>query len=280
MEKWEDTANRIFRLAKLATFPIGVKYFEKPEEFPAGVKKNPIRQTVCQITNNARILGRVLIATPENADRCYPGGYCFGFIDLPPEAASGERSTGTYDASPEIAKKAFSHLSRFEKGQFAGFLAAPLGRIPVDPDVICVYGNAAQIHQFVVGWVFMTGDTVTSSTIGRAPCSEVYIAPYLTGKPQMTLPGNGERVFCSTQDYEVTLGIPAEHIEMILVGIEAAQASGIRYPVTWNVLDSEPQSYAAYYGRPEPYPESLQKPGGAGLKVLEKYGLLDKYRKA
>lgn len=273
MAKWSDIAKRIEEYARIATFPVGIKYFSTGEEIPKEGRKPGVRQTVCQVISAARVLGRPGLATPDQADRCYVGAYCFGFADLPDDCARGERSFGTYDATPELAKKALSSLARFEKGRFTALLASPLHRITVDPDVIIVYGNGAQIARFVHGWVFMTGEPIVDSTINRGSCSALAVSPYLTQKPHTCLPGNGERVFSSTQDYEVGIGIPASQIEDILVGIEASHASGIRYPVTYNSLDIQPQSFAGFFASPEGPPKSLGTPGQAGIKVLEKYGM-------
>ena len=271
MQKWQDAYDRIVRYARIPTFPIGVKFFKEGEEVPKEARKSKIKQTICQIYGRTRVMGTIELAVPENADRCGLAAYYFGLIDFPEEFASGERSTGVYHASPKIAKKAYSSPAKLEKGRFTSIMFAPLQRIPIDPDLIVIYGNPAQILRFVQGWVFFSGEPVLGSTIGESVCSETFIAPYLAQKPQMALPCNGERVFASTSLDEASIGIPVKHLEDILIGMEATNAAGIRYPIIWNILEGEPHPASAYFIRPEPFPESLPHFGEGGKRVMKKY---------
>jgi uncharacterized protein (DUF169 family) len=58
------------------------------------------------------------------------------------------------------------------------------------------------------------------------------IAPHKTQKPQIVIPGNGERIFAMTQDDEMVFAMPAKFIPDLIQGLnEAGKAVGSRYPV-------------------------------------------------
>ena len=50
----------------------------------------------------------------------------------------------------------------------------------------------------------------TSSFEGYAePCLKVGLIPFITGVPQVVIPGMGDRSFSGTYDYEIAIGMPA-----------------------------------------------------------------------
>jgi len=91
MTDWKGLYNRVMQFSRLDTLPVGMKYFEKKEDLPSekDVKRPRLNQTLCQLTAQARLLGRPMIGLPEVADRCSLGTYAMGFGGLGEEFRSG-----------------------------------------------------------------------------------------------------------------------------------------------------------------------------------------------
>ena len=65
-------------------------------------------------------------------------------------------------------------------------------------------------------------------------CTEYLIAPYLTGKPRIAMPGMGDRIFSMTQDDEMVLSVPGSRLKSLYLGLlNAGKKIGARYPVTF-----------------------------------------------
>lgn len=273
MTDWKGLYNRVMQFSRLDTLPVGMKYFEKREDLPSEkeVKRPRLNQTLCQLTAQARLLGRPMIALPEMADRCSLGTYAMGFGDLGEEFKSGRRNLGSYHCSVENNAKFLANVPRFDQGRWAALYVAPITNLLVEPDIVAFYGFPAQIMRYIQGWVFMGGAPVKNLTFGDLACAETWVATYLSREPRIVVPCNGERVFGGAQNYEMVFSTPAQYVERILIGMEAMHASGFRYPITANILDAEPVPPAAYFTRPEDHP--YRELGKAGLEVLKKYGI-------
>jgi len=59
------------------------------------------------------------------------------------------------------------------------------------------------------------------------------------------VPGNGDRVFGMTQDYEMAFMIPASKTAAVLEGLVNTHKAGVRYPITsfFNFQATFPPSY-------------------------------------
>jgi hypothetical protein len=53
-------------------------------------------------------------------------------------------------------------------------------------------------------------------------------------------PGRGERILAGTDDCEMFLTIPANHVEGIVDGLEKTQEKGLRYPIQGYALFQPP----------------------------------------
>jgi hypothetical protein len=59
------------------------------------------------------------------------------------------------------------------------------------------------------------------------------------------VPGNGDRVFGMTQEYEMAFMIPASKADAVLDGLAKTHKAGVRYPITsfFNFQAAFPPSY-------------------------------------
>jgi uncharacterized protein (DUF169 family) len=65
------------------------------------------------------------------------------------------------------------------------------------------------------------------------------------GECRYLVPGNGDRVFGMTQDFEMTFIMPASKVDTVLDGLAKTHKAGVRYPITsfFNFQATFPPSY-------------------------------------
>jgi uncharacterized protein (DUF169 family) len=125
---------------------------------------------------------------------------------------------------------------------------APLDKAEFAPDVILIYGNAAQIARMVQGANYRSGKGVESRSFGRMACSSYIARTLLEDECSLVVPSGGERVFAHAQDDEIIFSIPASKIEDVAFGIEAVHKQGLsRFPTPFYGLLVEPKFPKEYW---------------------------------
>ena len=110
-------------------------------------------------------------------------------------------------------------------------LLCPLSRITVDPDVILIYGNPAQVMRLAQAAVRGAGLEVSAIATGGGDCGDIVARTTFSDQCQSILPSGGDRVFGGTQDHEVIFTMPRSKVEAILKGLEDTHKAGFRYPI-------------------------------------------------
>ncbi|MEA4926550.1 MAG: DUF169 domain-containing protein [Syntrophomonadaceae bacterium] len=130
---------------------------------------------------------------------------------------------------------------------FKHLIVAPLQRADFEPDIIIIYGNAAQIVRCIQGELFNGGGAVQSSFMGRCACGAYITIPYKLKKCNVVIPGGGERVFALTGDDELAFAIPKEKIQNVVEGIKGTHDSGVaRIPTPFYAITTKPAFPACY----------------------------------
>jgi uncharacterized protein (DUF169 family) len=143
-----------------------------------------------------------------------------------------------YSANEDAAKTTMEAVDqvKLSKGECAGVVFSPLERTRIDPDLVMIFCNAAQLMRLVHGATQETGAAVQSIFSGRGgSCTEGILQTFKTGKPKVVLPGNGDRVWAMVQDEEIAFAIPADWLDSIIGGLEATHQTGVRYPIPVDV---------------------------------------------
>ncbi|MEA3332645.1 MAG: DUF169 domain-containing protein, partial [Pseudomonadota bacterium] len=109
---------------------------------------------------------------------------------------------------------------------------SPLERTKVEPDVVLIYINPAQLMRLIHGATYHTGKPLTCSFSGRAAsCTEGVIGAFLDKDAKVVVPGNGDRVWATCQDHEMAMAIHAQRLPELLEGLEKTHSKGVRYPI-------------------------------------------------
>jgi len=198
---------------------------------------------ICQGIGMARKLGWTVAMGKEDM-QCSLGAAPFGFFKNIDFYNEGNLAAGMFTASKEIGKTEEDLIDRFDYGLYSHILVAPLNRAGFEPDMLMMYGNPAQIMRLVHGALYNQGGAVQSSAMGRLGCATI-ITAMKNDECRYLLPGNGDRIFGMTQDYEMSFLIPASKIDTVLDGLAKTHKGGIRYPITsfFNFQAAFPPSY-------------------------------------
>jgi uncharacterized protein (DUF169 family) len=234
---WKEAAEFIRNELRLKTFPVAVQYLRGDAAFPEKARRPSTalgkKIALCQAVTMARNHGWTIGLAREDMV-CVPASIAFGWSDSSDLSSSLNRlfCEITFSKNEELARKEISTMSRFENGEVKGIVLAPLAKADFEPEVTLVYGNPAQMMRFAQGWSYMTGARVVAEAGGKVECDEYLIAPLKTQSPRLVIPGNGERIFASTQDDEMVFALPGKFLPELIQGLkEAGKAMGARYPV-------------------------------------------------
>jgi uncharacterized protein (DUF169 family) len=256
---YKAAAAQLKETMRLRTEPFGASFFKDPASLPAKTRQPSKvfgkKVTICQGVTMARVYGWPVGLTQEDL-LCVPGMLVFGFTPAADPIMELGQLFCEVGFHPELgpALKEVEALPRFEPQEVGAIYLCPLERLALDPDVVVVFGNPAQLMRLIQAAVFSLGERVTGEFGGKVECSSYLIAPYRTGQFKAAIPGLGDRIFSMTQDDEMVVAFPGKFLEGLLVGLkDAAKKIGARYPVTFY------QNFSPSF--PPPYEERAKKWG-------------------
>jgi uncharacterized protein (DUF169 family) len=234
---FKSAAARIQEALRLRTDPLGIAYLKDQADLPKSRRPSQVfgkRVTICQGVTMARVYGWSVGLTREDLV-CVPGMLAFGFTPVADpilELAQLFCEVG-FNREMGPALQEVEALPRFAAEEIAAIYLSPLNRLEVNPDVVAIWGNPAQIMRLVQAANFSMGERVTGDFSGKVECASYLIGPYRTNKVTVAIPGMGDRIFSMTQDDELVVSFPAALLGAILNGLqEAGRKLGARYPIT------------------------------------------------
>lgn len=230
----KEAAEKIYRYVKPKSRVVGIKFLKtraETEGMLKAMRRPRKRLTICQIINTARLYGWTWTVFSEDAE-CVLGCSVLGLRELDESFQSGEIFTKLgYVKDKEVAKKFADSVPKIKERR-EGFVVGPLEGLEVEPDLIIIYGNGAQMMRLINGAVYATGERLTFGAIGDIGiCGDGIAEAYNTQKPQLVVACYGERRFGHTSDDEIAMVIPFRHLEKVVEGLEKTHNAGVRYPI-------------------------------------------------
>lgn len=220
---------------RLRTPPVAVKFLED-EDFPEGVvrpSKMGVKIAVCQAVAAARFMFWTVGMNVDD-DECVPSMVLFGWAEPENEDVMVEFFTRVgHVRNEEAGRELIAKIPRFDVGEFCGLLFAPLRRCSFEPDVVVIYGNAAQIGRLIFARSYFGGGAISTELFGRAvSCAEAVIKPFKAGDCTVAIPGAGDRVFALVGDDELIFSLPVNWLDDVIEGVKrAGRGLGLRYPM-------------------------------------------------
>lgn len=219
---------------KPSTLPLAIKLLTSEKEIPEKTRRPQKdfrkRFAICQTVGMSRRTGWTLALGREDVS-CPLSQVSLGFEKELPFFKEGNLCEGMYTGTKEAGKKTEASVPKFEYGRYKYILIGPVGRANYEPDVILIYGDSAQIMRLVHAALFEEGGTLNSNFMGRYDCADYTAGVMDSGKCQVILPCNGDRVFGMAQDFEMAFAVPYPQIDKIVSGLQGTHKGGVRYPI-------------------------------------------------
>ncbi len=235
MKEWQDLGKEMRRYINTETFPVAIKIIKDEREIPGGTRRPlkdlRVKMAHCQAQAICRKYGWTIAMTKEDLG-CAISGYTYGWETPHPDGAVDFLTRMSYAADKAVALKILQSFRTLEQGRCEAVVYSPLEWTKIDPDVILIYLNPAQLMRCIHGSTRSTGSPITGSFSGRAAsCTEGVLGAYLDQSPKVVVPGNGDRVWATAQDHEMVYAIPASHLIDLVEGLAKTHETGIRYPI-------------------------------------------------
>lgn len=217
---------------RLKTHSLGIKLFRKVSDIPPSFQRFDTKQPVCAVFGWSRFLEIPVALTRDRVVECPPALISLGWGRASPTFA--EDGTGFFAATAADTQKVIDGLSSLE-GRFEAFGVCPLDTIPVEPDLVQVWGSPLQLMMIEYANTWNGWDRITLSTNGHgASCYEVLTVPYLTGEVKFAVADMGDRRHGMARDDEMIMGCPAGKLEKLVEGLQAQQNHMNRFPIIYN----------------------------------------------
>ncbi len=256
---FRDAAVQLKTALRLKTEPFGVAFLDDPGDLPEKTRRPSQifgkKVTICQGVTMARVYGWPVGLTKDDLI-CIPGMLAFGFTPAADPLLELGQLFCEVGFHTELgpALKEVEALPRFRPQEVTAVYLCPLERLALDPQVIVVYGNPAQLTRLIQAATFFLGERVSGEFGGKVECASYLIGPYRQDRIVVAIPGAGDRIFSMTQDDELVLSFPARLLDGLLTGLkEAGKKIGARYPITVY------QNFSPEF--PPPYSERAKKWG-------------------
>ncbi|MHA1263923.1 MAG: DUF169 domain-containing protein [Candidatus Helarchaeota archaeon] len=239
-EQGKDLYNKL----RLLTFPVALKFFKEISEIPDPAQqpsKSMGQQiTLCQAFTMARRWGTHLAMTVED-NLCYTSSLVHQWeeISVPvKDIITSQVKSGYHkDLNAELAVQSvfgeFTSKKALEKiKDHKGFIVSPLTKTIIIPDIILIYGDPAQITHIVHALTYEGKYLIQSAFIGYGEsCLKGVLLPFISGKPQVVLPGTGDRTLGLTKEEEMAIGIPGKLLFYIVENLfKSGGAFNMRQP--------------------------------------------------
>lgn len=234
MAGWSKISNEIRDFLRLRTEPLAVKFLEREEDLSRIEKlRTPeARVTVCQAAAIARVIGWTIGLTVHNImmPDCM---WKLGLVETAKSASDGLTYKGIWCETQEDAAKFVRQMPRLPVGKYKAIVFSPLASERIElPDVVYIFATPAQMCLLMNGLQWKDYERFKFYFRGEGSCADSLIECFLNGKPQLTVPCFGERIFGHVQDDELEIAMPSDMAEKALLGLhELRRARTIAYPI-------------------------------------------------
>ena len=223
LEAFREAGDDLFSKLQLPTCPVSVTYIKTEGEIPETALR-PSAQgqkwSLCQAFTYARRWGWHVAMTADD-NFCVPASATHHWVDVAAEDIIESQVQQGWHKDREAEQNRFNFNRSLYKGpegeerlkkvkERIGFVCSPLSKTLMEPDTILVFGDGAHVTHLVHALCYDYKFPVMSTFEGFGEtCAKGGMVPFLTGRPQVVIPGMGDRAFSGVQDHELAVGIPA-----------------------------------------------------------------------
>jgi len=212
LEDYRKAGEELYHKLNLSTYPIAIKYIKDVSEIPEGIRRPSDRGqkwSLCQAFTYARRWGWSVAMTSDD-NFCTPSSVGQGWEEVSQEDMNQSQILQGWRKDAESERKMRRGNRIIDVGQRKGFVCSPLPETVIVPDSVLVYGTGEDITHIIHALAYEGEYIVESSFLGFGEsCNKGALIPFITQKPQVVIPGTGDRTFSGVYDYEIAIGLPA-----------------------------------------------------------------------
>lgn len=211
----EKEASQIQQLLKLESSPIAITFRSEP---PPGMARVDVAAPSGCTYWKIAAEGQVFYTEASDHYGCPIGSYTHG-VDLPPaQSQELESMIGTMVGLSYLKMEEVPSIPRRE-APFGVAIYAPLGKSPVEPDVIIVRGNAKQM-MLLSEAANAAGVSSANGIMGRPSCAMIP-AVMKTRQSAISLGCIGNRVYNELEDGEMYSAFSASQLPTVIEKLES-----------------------------------------------------------
>lgn len=218
---YKAAGQEIYQTLHLSTYPIAIKYLKEGDKPIKGLTRPSFskkKMSICQAFTMSRTFGISYMITAED-NFCTSSSLSHGWIKLTTEdLIQSQIKQGWHkDEASERRKFAMQQINteKLLKEGYIGLACSPLFKTKFIPDSVLIYGDGLQITHIVHALCYECLEEYVPHSLfwgyGES-CDKGGLIPYVTGTPQIVLPGSGGRALAGIQSHEIGIGMPAKLI--------------------------------------------------------------------
>ena len=230
---WPETLDRLNRLLKIRTTPIGMKLFATEEEMAAvpKIRRPKDIHTADQIVSMASRLNWTVGITGTDL----VGDQCRAVLGLGGQDDawySGKHMAGVWFDTEDNASVHQNAMHVVPVGQYNAMAVSPLstGRLS-PPDICMIYATPGQMIILINGLQWSGYKKLEWGCVGESACADSWGRALSTGEPSLSIPCYAERRYGGVQDDEMLMALSPGHLVQAIDGMEALSRNGFRYPI-------------------------------------------------
>jgi len=230
---WAETLDRLNKVLRIRTTPIGMKMFATEEEMAAvpKIRRPKDVHTADQIVSMASRLNWTVGITGSDL----VGTQCQAVLGLGGQDEawySGAHMAGVWFDTQENAEIHQNAMHVVPVGQYQAMAVSPLstGRL-APPDICMIYATPGQMIILINGLQWSGYKNFEWGCVGESACADSWGRALSTGEPSLSIPCYAERRYGGVQDDEMLMALSPGHLLQSIEGMEALSRNGFRYPI-------------------------------------------------
>ncbi len=223
---------------RLRTKVLAVKIIKREDEIPQGASR-PLRDlgnhmALCQALSEARRRGKTLALLKED-NWCFEPVVGLGFAPPPREFMDGQNRFPGTAKSAEAGSRWARQMPRLKAGEYIGVVVSPLEKEDLDPDLLIIYCDPAQLTNILMAVNWIDGNDVTSVLSGHAACVYAIVPAFKNRTFSVAIPCIGDRKRAAAQENELIFAVPWEKTGDLMEGLNALEADAPLFPIGYDL---------------------------------------------
>ena len=243
LQVYRDWGIELERCLRLKTFPLALKLLEKEGDIPQGAKR-PLRDfghhySLCQAFQISRREGTTIAMLIED-NWCPEPVIGYGLGEPPKHFLEGHNRFPHDVKTLEAGRHYAEEFPCLEVGKYLGIASAPLSITNVEPDLVMIYCDSAQLNLLLLGREYKDGYNLKCPLSSHAACVYGTVPALQSGECQVAIPCRGDHYRAMAGDDEMIFTVPREKLEDLMTGLRYVIETGSKLPKGYQMSPEYP----------------------------------------